>query len=450
MTFILRLVLRLAVTLLPAAVWARFLVWRTVRKPSSVPMRASEPLRILALSNLGFRGDLGALADSGEAEVYLFPYWWQTGLVLAFYGSRFRNRDVMNPAPGSHFEKAKQGLSEFYGRVLQSYFRLRPCDCVVSFHIRTPADIDFGRAAMTLNVPYCTIFREGLLASSEHTKRNMRLIFERLGRFQGDHFLVHSASARDFCVAEGYSRDDQTWTMGCMRMDGFLREIESRALRQARRGGIATLFPPPAQYVVSPEEQEAYLREFYCSLIGFFASNPSYRLIIKPKPKQLKNDRIVVERALAGSGLNLGQLANVEFNAQLDAHEAIRTSDVILGLNSTTLLEAGVAGKPVIAPLFAVLDQESAREAIRFSDAYQYFDVARDGQALARLLSLRMKDPVVDDELMPGRRAMFEKYVTALDGDAVRRYVDFFRELSRERRQGIESTQGTGAEAVSV
>ena len=436
MTAIFRLVLRLAVTLLPAAVWARYLAKQTVRKPSSVPMRTAEPVRILALSHFGFRGDLEALADSGEAEVYLFPPWWQTRLVSAFYGPRYRNRDVMNPAPGGSFEKAKQKLSEFYGRVLQGYFRLLPCDCVVSFHIRAPADIDFGRAAMALDVPFCTIFREGLIASSDRVERHMRLFFERLGRFQGDHFLVHSASARDFCIAEGYSLRDQTWAMGCMRMDGFLQEIESGTFREARGGGIATLFPP-AQYVASPEEQDAYLRELYCSLIGFFARNPNYRLIIKPKPKQLDHERAIVEKALTGSGLHLEQLENVGFNAELDAHEALRISDVILGLNSTTLLEAGVAGRPVIAPLFTVLEQEPAREAIRFSDAYQYFDVAKDGQALEQLLSLRMKDPVVDDELMPGRRAMFEKYVTALDGNAVRRYVDFFRALPRERRQAV-------------
>ena len=434
MTFVLRHALRLAVLLLPAAVWARYLAWLTVRKPSSIPMQSSEPLRILALSHFGFRGDLEALADSGEAEVYLFPHRWQTRLVLAFYGSGYRNRDVMNPAPGSRYAKAKRELSEFYGRVLQCYFRLQPCDSVISFHIRAPADIDFGRAAMALNVPYCTIFREGLLASSDRVERHMRLFFERLGRFQGDHFLVHSTSARDFCIAEGYARCDQTWALGCMRMDGFLREIQSGAYRRAPRGGLATLFPP-VQYVASPVEQEAYLRELYCSLIGFFARNPSYRLIIKPKPKQLDYERALVEKALAGSGLNLEQLGNVEFNAQLDAQEAIRTSDVILGLNSTTLLEAGIAGKPVIAPLFTVLDQESAREAIRFRDAYEYFDVARDGQALARLLSARMENPSVDDGLMPGRHAMFEKYVTALDGGAVQRYVDFFRELSRGRRQ---------------
>lgn len=85
MKFILRLVLRLAVMLLPAAARARYLARPTVRKPSSVSVRASEPLRILAL-----------------------------------YESRYRNRDVMNPAPGSRFERAKQELSKFYGRVLQS------------------------------------------------------------------------------------------------------------------------------------------------------------------------------------------------------------------------------------------------------------------------------------------------------------------------------------------
>ena len=449
MTLILRFVLRLAVTLLPALVWARFLAWRTVRKPSSVPMRSPEPLRILALSHFGFRGDLEALADSGEVEVYLFPVWWQTALVLAFYGSRFRNRDVMNPAPGSRFEKAKQRLIKFYGRALQSYFRLRPCDSVISFHIRTPADIDLGRATMALNVPYCTIFREGLLTSSNKIKSQMRIFFERLGRFQGDHFLVHTTSARDFCVAEGYSRDDQTWAMGCMRMDSFLREIEAGAFNQTPNGGTATFFTT-AQHVASPEETDAYFQELYCSLIRFFARNPNYRLIIKPKLKQLNYERAVVEKALVGSGLNLEQVGNVEFNAQLDAHEAIRVSDVILGMNTTTLLEAGVAGKPVIVPVFTVFDQQSIRGTVRFRDAHQYFDVAKDGQALERLLSLRMENPLVDNELMPGRRAVFEKYVTALDGNAVRRYVDFFRKLSRERQQTIDLMQGARVEAVSV
>jgi len=433
-----RRAVQLAVAIVPAKVWALLLVRRTVRKPSVVPLQGADPLRILALSHTGFRGDLEALANSGRAEVYLFPPQWQTRFVLAFYGAGRPNRHIMNPPAGSSFEDAKRRIAQFYERILKSYLRSMPCDCVVSFHFRTPADIDLARAAMAAGLPYCTIFREGLIASSEHIKRHMRLYFERLGRFQGNHFLVHSTSARDLCIAEGFSRPNQTWALGCIRMDGFLRDIATGGYRSGQATGTATLFPP-THYVLTQEEQDGYLREFYVALLGFFARNRQYRLVIKPKAKQLSFEQALVKKALEGSGLNLDQIVNVEFNATIDAHEAIRQSDVILGLNSTTLLEAGIAGRPVIAPLFTVLEQDSAREAIRFADAYQYFDVARDGTELQRLLDMRLADPSVDEVMMHGRRAMFEKYVTKLDGNAVDRYLRFLGDLSGSRATDVRT-----------
>lgn len=433
-----RFILRMAAMYLPASFWARLFARQTARKSSEIPVDVDRPMRILALYHPGFRGDLEALADSGQAEIYLFPDAWQTRLVLAFHGPGYRNRDVMNPAPGSKSERAKQKLSAFYDRIADAYFEIRPCDCVISFHIRIPADVDFGLAVKARNIPYCTIYREGLIASSARVERHMRLFFERLGRFQGDHFLVHNVSARDFCVAEGYAGADQTWAMGCIRMDDFLRDIESGMYAAPARSGLVTLFPV-SQYFASPEDKDTFLRDFYGALVGFFADHPAYRLIIKPKPKQLDNERALMEAALAGTGLDWRQLENVEFNATLDAHEALRISDVILGLNSTTLLEAGIAGKPVIAPLFEILDRDASREAVRFTDAYTYFDVARDGVALREMLARRLENPVVDEAAMTGRREMFEKYVSSLDGNALQRHIDFFRALVDARKAPTEA-----------
>ena len=429
----LRFALRLAARHLPASLWARYLARLTVRQPSSVPLTEADPLRILALYHPGFRGDLEALADSGQAEVYLFPAHWQTRLVLAFYGPGYRNQDVMNPAPGSRFEAAKRELSNFYTRIAEDYFEHRPIDCAISFHIRIPGDIDFGLVIKARGIPYCTIYREGLVASSTRVVQHMRRFFERLGRFQGDHFLVHNASSRDLCVTEGYSRTEQTWAMGCIRMDGFLRDIEAGMYANPTRSGVATLFPV-AQHFETPADKDAFMREFYGALVGFFAENPGYRLIVKPKPKLLANEQALMDRALSDTELDWRALDNVTFDARLDAHEALRQSDVILGLNSTALLEAGVAGKPVIAPLFEMLERPGTREAVRFTDAYAYFDAAHDGAELRELLAQRMAEPFVDAVAMVGRRTMFEKYVTALDGNSLQRYIDFFRGLVSERK----------------
>ena len=436
MNILLRHALRLAAHYLPAALWARFLADRTVTKPSEVPLATDTPLRILALYHPGFRGDLEALADSGEAEVLLFPAEWQTRLVMAFYGPDYRNQDVMNPEPGSRFETAQTALTAFYERIADEYFARRPCDCAISFHIRIPADVDFARAIKARAIPYSTIYREGLIASSERVKRHMRLFFARLGNFQGDHFLVHNESAREFCIAEGYSSPDRTWTMGCIRMDGFLRDINAGEYSRETRSGTATLFPV-SQHFESPEDSDAFYREFYGALFGFFAANPQYRLIIKPKPKQLKHAQKLATTALAGSGLDWHEIENVRFDAALDAHEALKISDVIIGLNSTVLLEAGVAGRPVVAPMFAAVDTGPAQEAVRFADAYAYFDVARDGAALAEILAERMADPFVDTAAMAGRRAMFEKYVSTLHGNALQRHIAFFRTLVDARRDAL-------------
>ncbi len=444
-----RFALRVAARHLPAEWWARYLAARTTRKASDIPLKTDTPLRFLALYHPGFRGDLEALADSGQAEVYLFPAEWQTRLVMAFYGPSYQNREVMKPPPGSRFEAAQKELTRFYDRIAPAYFRRQSCDCAISFHIRIPADVDFGRAIRRLGIPYCTIYREGLVAASGRVVRHMRQFFDRLGSFQGDHFLVHNESARDLCVTEGYSPADRTWALGCMRMDGFVRDIAAGAFAAGAPSGVAVLFPV-AQPFADEDDEAAFYRDFYRSLVGFFAAHPEYRLIVKPKPKNLPRAQAQMDAALEGSGIDWRAQGNVDFDPDLDVHEAFRIADVVLGLNSTVLLEAGVAGKPVVAPLFPQTEAGPVADSLRFADAYRYFDVACDGQTLCDLLEARMRTPTVDPALMAGRREMFEKYVTSLDGNSVSRYIAFFRELVDARSSGAGPSLAKQAERIAV
>ena len=95
----------------------------------------------------------------------------------------------------------------------------------------------------------------------------------------------------------------------------------------------------------------------------------------------------------------------------LDVQNIILESDIVSGINTTALLEAGIAGKPVIIPYFKDLQDPKYDGYIFFRDAYDLFDIAKDVNELESIIIDRLHNPTIDEKIMEERKAYFEKYV---------------------------------------
>jgi len=107
-------------------------------------------------------------------------------------------------------------------------------------------------------------------------------------------------------------------------------------------------------------------------------------------------------------------------------------ADVFCGLNTSALLEAAVAGKPIIIPYFKEIQKTIFDEMAFFKESYHLFDIAESIEDLESMILNRLKNPTVDREIMEGREAMFVRYVSSLNCDATEKHVSLIKRVVAE------------------
>ena len=150
---------------------------------------------------------------------------------------------------------------------------------------------------------------------------------------------------------------------------------------------------------------------------------PNIDFVMKPKPKVYRRWRALVDMAFEKEGLATASLTDLVMDPNLDAQNVILKSDVVCGINSTTILEAAIAGKPVVVPYFEQLRQLPYRDSIKFLDGFQCFDVANNTDSFVDLIEKRLAAPEISESNMLARRKLFEKYVSDPDGRAIEKYA---------------------------
>ena len=172
----------------------------------------------------------------------MLPSFWQERLRHAFHSTReMATRDYLNPAHGSIAHKQKKRLQNFYIQLLPKIYRKLQISAVLSYHIRLPADVDLGIASQKINIPYLVLYREGMFASAPGIRETMRTLFGRFG-FWGTALFVHNESCRQLCIETGLSKPEQTFSLGAMRMDSYLRQVRTLGTNQKRHNRVC-VFP---------------------------------------------------------------------------------------------------------------------------------------------------------------------------------------------------------------
>ncbi len=77
-------------------------------------------------------------------------------------------------------------------------------------------------------------------------------------------------------------------------------------------------------------------------------------------------------------------IPNLILTSEAPAQEVILSSDVVVAFGSTTILEAGLAAKPVVIPNFDEAEQEAYSEYIQLRVAYDAFELAEDAEGLGK------------------------------------------------------------------
>jgi hypothetical protein len=321
-------------------------------------------------------------------------------------------------------EAARQRYAAVLREILEDRFAAAPFEAVVMpsdtfFYVRAAPP-----AAHALGVPFLVAQKETTI--SEHTMREHAEEMRRFAPPLADLMTVCSERHKQFWLRAG-GGDDRIIVTGQPRFDFYERPSEWPADVPFGAEGPSVLFLSYAVDAYHPGEgggDSAWgALHLQTERALHDLARQGWRVLIKPHPQQ-PVEAVREWRERAG---DLWDRQVFLVDPQADVRPLIVAADVTVGFQSTALLEAMIAGRPVI---YTGWDQAAVAlhtELIPFHEWHEEITVVRDaGQLAAAVLAARGQ--TCGARMLQSRREIAERYLGPLDGAAAQRTVRLLRE----------------------
>ncbi len=397
---------------------------------------------LLALTPDRFRGDLQILADSGRFRVLKFDQSFQQRVLSYFWPSDFTfDPEIycglkLDPA----IAEMQSKLRRFVRRLLSEIYTDLNVDCLIGPSTWYRQDYEWGLVSAEMGVPYVVLHLENLITGQGHF--NSRVDYaKKWGKFKGTHIVVHNERSRDAFITSGIVDSRDISALGCLRMDEYVQRIKQIdsdvdvivpkprkkvVLFSFQRGvmlpGVAKLWPENRS-----EGFPVLFKEVHLALAELAIENPSVDFVIKTKWSGVWMDEINL--VLSGCGIDSTKVDNLLITADGNAQDLILDSDVVSGFGSTTLIEGGIAGKPIVFPNFAEALKPEYRDYIEFGDELQLFDVAGSKDEFKDIIIRRLKYSEIEPKCMELRYDSFERHVSSMEADSLDKYGNLLLKL---------------------
>ena len=339
--------------------------------------------------------------------------------------------------PGSEIATQRKIYRRFLKVFLPDFLQRLSVNIVMNSDARYRREADFIRVATQVGVPHVCYYREALYMQPAHFKHavDRHRLF---GPFYSRFIAVQNAVARKTFVDAGICPPENIIIRGCPRMDDFIGKVNSREIQEcSSKEKQVTFFSCPRGAQLKDLSYFSFLEASLAVMRAFARlalERHNIHFVIKMKDMHMKganNGQMgeYISEIEKTAKRSIDSLSNIEFcTKRMAAQEVILASDVVCGMQSTTVLEAAIAGKPFILPhIKEIRDKEREEEVLMFRDYYHLFDVPDQEEDIDALILARLADPIVPKNIMDERREIFEEYVSPLTGDATTRSLDIFR-----------------------
>jgi hypothetical protein len=167
--------------------------------------------------------------------------------------------------------------------------------------------------------------------------------------------------------------------------------------------------------------------------IGRFArANADVDVVIKLKWDGEWRSR--VEQAIRRQGIEPEDLINLKILAGASAGSLVQDSDVVVSFGSTIILEAGLAGKAVIVPVFAEASHPDYAPFFPMQDCLTGVDVVGSSTEMNDLISKRLKLYEVDRLCLETRKRNFEQYLGPVSDSIEIEAINLIQKLAKAER----------------
>jgi glycosyltransferase involved in cell wall biosynthesis len=386
---------------------------------------------LLALNPIRFfKGDLERLADEGGFRILKLPFNWMGRMLRLVWNDDFNFDDYFTMEDEAHLRERKK-LNSYLKTLIKPLFKKLKVDGVISVAVYYKQDYEWGKAAQELGYQYIVLHKESLVGSVA-TRKNQYERFKKMEKFPGSQLIVYNQDMKDIFINSGYATEDQVSILGCIRMDNYINRLKSIDESTPKRKQVLLFsfhYCADASVDLYFERTFGYINFFenvHVSIGELAQKHPDIDFLIKTKWGGEWYDE--VDYVFEKNGLSRKDLPNLKVTCDVNVHDAILDSTVVCTYGSTTILEAAIAGKPVVIPFFdEPLEQNP--DLITLREYFDEFDLADSKEKFKSLIEERLENPEIPAEKLAHFRDVFSEKVSPWEGNALEKYTEKIKEL---------------------
>ena len=367
--------------------------------------KKKKPIRILVLHSDRYKNDLNELAKHKNIQLLDFNPNIQSLINMLWIAPitkinwKYYNRGVGYKVAFTASEKAmgkrkfkekeiklilklRQKLRPFLEIFLKKLIKQKKIDAIITCAFFYPHDQDWAIASSRINLPFIALHKECL--HDPDTLEVSKKRYLHLGyKFKGTKLIVHGGNAKKLFLSSNITSKEKIVVSGALRTDLFYRNRKNYVKPHKKQVTLFS-FNHCTGLIVSGIN---YNRFFFCdnpsegfykyfdlvhyTIAKYAYKNPNIEVWIKPKFMEHWGERIYT--AIKRGGLDPDNIPNLNISIKKSSEQLIKESSVIVGINSTSLIESKLMKRNVIIPVFAEAKGKYFKEHVNFK---KYFNKA--------------------------------------------------------------------------
>jgi hypothetical protein len=402
-------------------------------------------IKIIVLNEERYRADLLELSNRDDVILYYLPSNIQN-LINSIWLSDIRN--ISNSETETYLksnnikvlqsrEKLKNLLKNII-RILNTKYKI---DCIITCTFYYKQDREWESASVEAAVPFIVLHKENMKDPSTHNANIER--YKKHGyRFNGTKLLLANRLEKYVLLKAGCVSEDKLEVVGSLRMDSLYRRVNSKKcvnrnkvvlFSTHHRSGLLQIENVKGWFNEGSIE-EGFIHHFdklHSNFAKLALEFPHLEFVIKTKWLGVWEKKI--QNAVKSHiNVNVSDIKNLLITDKILAHDLIDSAMVVVGLNSTTLIEAKLAGVPVILPIFEEAATKYFDSNIYFKKYMDIFSVANSPDEMNNLLVDAILGVLEKQKQVPNE--MIQDYLGYFDGRVAERTMAVFkREVSQSK-----------------
>ena len=237
-------------------------------------------------------------------------------------------------------EKIKENYKIFIKKTLEYFINKIKISGIISFNFRYYTEKEVHKACNELGIKFIVCHKESLIFENE-SEAYINLISKN-GKYDGDLITVYTEQYKKYLLSSKICEEKNIHVIGMPRADYYFKKnIEKKEEH------ILFLIPAVRQPFGHEGEilfdKDKLTTGVTKTLVEFAKQNPNENIVLKSKIyyQNEKNQELI---------LNSSKLKNCKFVKGGDSRNLIKDSKIVIGFNTTGLIEALINKKKIIIP----------------------------------------------------------------------------------------------------